>query len=64
VRQIWVLSPVGLKQDAVDLFQVDGFGAVADGLEHGAEAEILDPAQDAFVLGAELMSYAAAKLTS
>jgi hypothetical protein len=44
-----------LKQDAVDLFEVDGFDAVADGLEHGAEAEILGAAQDC-MLPAELTS--------
>ncbi len=46
VRQVGLLAPVGLKQDAVDLFEVDGFDAVAHGLEHGAEAEIFGPAQD------------------
>jgi hypothetical protein len=33
------LAPMGLEQDAVDLLQVNCFGAVADGLEQGADAE-------------------------
>ncbi|MBK7582067.1 MAG: hypothetical protein IPI67_17905 [Myxococcales bacterium] len=36
-----------LEQDAVDLLQVDGFGAVAHGFEQGAEAEVSGAAQDA-----------------
>ena len=37
-----------MQEDAVDLLQVDDFGAVADGLEQSAEAEILGAAQAAF----------------
>ncbi len=44
VRQVGLLAPVGLKEDAVDLFEVDGFDAIAHSLEHGAEAEVLDAA--------------------
>jgi hypothetical protein len=29
-----------LQQDAVDLLQVDDLGAIADGLEEGADAEV------------------------
>ncbi len=36
--QVDLLAPVGLEEDAVDLLQVDGFGAVAHGLEQGTEA--------------------------
>jgi len=43
-----VVTPVGLEQDGVDLGEVDGFGAVADGFDHGADAEVFDGAQGAF----------------
>ena len=44
---------MGLKEDAVDLFEADDVLAVSDGLKHGGEAEIAQTAQDAFgrVLG-------------
>ena len=35
-----VFAPVGLQQDAVDLLEIDGAGAVADGLDERAEAEV------------------------
>ena len=38
--RVAVLSPVRLEQDAVDLLEVDGLGAVSDGLEQSAEAEV------------------------
>ena len=45
--QVDLFAPVGLQEDAVDLLQVDGFGAVAHGLEHGAEAEVSGAPEDA-----------------
>jgi len=41
-----VFSPVGLKEDAVDLFEADNMFAVTDGFEHGGEAEVAQAAQD------------------
>jgi len=38
---------VGLKEDAVDLFEADDVFAVADGFEYGGEAEVAQTAQDA-----------------
>ncbi len=35
-----------LKQDAIDLLEVDGAGAVSDGFEQGSEAEIACSTQD------------------
>ncbi|RYD62329.1 MAG: hypothetical protein EOP84_34700, partial [Verrucomicrobiaceae bacterium] len=32
-----VLTPVGLHEDGVDLFDADGFGLVADGFDEGAD---------------------------
>ena len=46
MRQVGVLAPVRLQEDAVDLLQVDGFGAIAHGLEQGTEAEVSRAAQD------------------
>ena len=45
--RVAVLRPVGVKEHAVDLLEVDGLGAVSDRLEQGAEAEITHAAQDA-----------------
>lgn len=39
------LSPVGLVEDAVEVFNVDGFGLGADGFEHASEAEIFGGAE-------------------
>jgi len=39
-----VLSPVGLHEDGVDLFEVDGFGLVAHGFDEGSDAEVFDAA--------------------
>src|SRR5687768_13644256 len=47
VRQVDLLAPVRLEQDAIDLLELDGFGAVADGFEQGAQAEISRLAQTA-----------------
>ncbi len=33
-------APVGLEQDAVDLFEIDGLRLIAYGLHHGCNAEI------------------------
>jgi hypothetical protein len=48
VRQVEFLAPVRLEQDAVDLFELDDFGAIAHGLEQRAEAEVSGFAQAAF----------------
>ena len=37
-----------LEQNAVDLLQIDNLGAVADGLEQSAEAQIFDPSEYSF----------------
>ena len=39
---------MGLEEDAVDLGEVDGLDAIADGLEECSEAEVSDAAEDAF----------------
>ena len=41
-------SPVGLQQDAVDLGEVDGLGAVADGFEEAGDAEVAAASEQAF----------------
>lgn len=46
--EVALSPPVGLQQDAVDLLEVDGLGAVADGLHHGGEGEVSDASEDAF----------------
>jgi hypothetical protein len=42
-----VISPVGLNEDVVDLFEVDGADLVAHGLDERAQAEIARAAQQA-----------------
>ena len=42
------MTPVGLHEDGVDLFEIDGFCAVTDGFEQGAEAEVFHGAQGSF----------------
>ena len=37
---------MGLDEDAIDLLEVDGLGAVADRLDEGSEAEILHAPED------------------
>ena len=37
-----------LHEDGVDLFEIDGFGAVTDGFEQCAEAEIFHSTQGSF----------------
>jgi hypothetical protein len=44
---IGFLLPVGLQEDAVDVFDVDGFVGSADGFDHAADAEVASLAQDA-----------------
>ena len=43
-----VFSPVGLHEDAVDLVDADDLFAVADGLEHGGDAEVAGTPEQAF----------------
>jgi hypothetical protein len=38
---------VGLKQDAIDLFEVDDFGSITYGLEQRAHAQVSGSAQNA-----------------
>ncbi len=42
-----MLTPVGLEEDAVDLLEIDGLDAIADGLDESAEAEVADATEDA-----------------
>lgn len=46
--QVDLPAPVGLQEDAVDLLEVDGFGAVAHGLEQDAQAEVSGTPEHAF----------------
>jgi len=46
--QVDLSAPVGLQEDTVDLFEVDGFGAVAFGFEQGAQTEVSGAPDDAF----------------
>jgi len=39
---------VRLHEDGVDLFEIDGFGAVTNGFEQGTEAEVFYGAQGTF----------------
>lgn len=41
-----VFSPVGLNEDAVDLFEIDGAGLVPDGFDEGADGEVAGAAED------------------
>ena len=45
---ITVFSPVGLDEDAVDLFEVHDAGLVAHGFDERTQAEIAGAAQEAF----------------
>ena len=42
-----VVTPVGLHEYGVDLFEIDGFGAVAHGFDEGTDTEIPHGSQDA-----------------
>jgi len=39
---------MGLQEDFVDLFEIDNFGVVADGLDEGGDDEVAGSAQEAF----------------
>jgi hypothetical protein len=34
------VRPMGLEHDGVDLLEIDGFGLVAHGFDHGSDAEV------------------------
>jgi hypothetical protein len=42
------MAPMGLQQDAVDLFEVHDPDLVADGFDEGSQTEIAGAAQEAF----------------
>lgn len=42
------MAPVGLNENAVDLFDIDGACLVADGFEEGCNTEVAGAAQTAF----------------
>ena len=42
-----LFAPVRLQQDAIDLIEVDGLGAISDSLDEGAEAEVAYASQQA-----------------
>lgn len=42
------MPPVGLEEDSVNLLEIDGFGAVPDGFDHGTDAEVLHGPEGAF----------------
>ena len=43
-----VVPPVGMHEDGVDLFEVDGFGAIPEGFDEAADAEVFNGTQGAF----------------
>ena len=43
-----VVPPVGLHEDGVDLFEIDGCGAISDGFDEAADAEVFNGTQGAF----------------
>ncbi len=43
-----VVTPVGLEEHCIDLLEVDGLGAVADGFDEGADAKVFDGSERAF----------------
>ena len=43
-----VVPPVGLHEDGVDSFEIDGFGVISDGFNEGADAEVFNGTQGAF----------------
>ena len=59
-----VVTPVGLHEHGIDLFEIDGFGLVAHGFDEGADAEVFHGPEGAFLLRAELMSYGFTTLRS
>ena len=42
------MTPVGLEEDGVDLFKIDDFCLVADGLDEAADAEVFDSTERSF----------------
>ena len=46
--RVAVFAPVGLEQDAVDLFEVDGLCAISDGFDERGDAEVARASEDAF----------------
>ena len=45
---VTVFSPVGLDEDAVDLFEIDDAGLVAHGFDEAADAQVAGAAQQPF----------------
>jgi hypothetical protein len=43
-----IVTPVGLEEDGVDLLEIDGLGAVADGFDERTDAEVFDGSEGAF----------------
>ena len=43
-----MMSPVGLDEDAIDLFEVYFFDLIADRFQEGGKAKISDATQDSF----------------
>ena len=43
-----VVPPVGLHEDGVDLFEIDGFGVIIDGFDEAADAAVFNGMQGAF----------------
>ena len=43
-----VVTPVGLHEHGVDLFETGGFGAVAHGFDEGSDTEVSHGTKDAF----------------
>jgi hypothetical protein len=37
---ILIMAPVGLEQDRIDLLEIDGFGAIADGFDQCSDTEV------------------------
>ena len=46
-RYFGVSPPMRLQEHAIDLLQVDDFGAVADDLKQGTKAQVLEAAEHA-----------------
>ena len=44
---VTIISPMGLDEDAVDLFEIDGAGLVADSFDEGAHAQVARATQKA-----------------
>jgi len=46
-EEIGIVAPVGLEQDAVDLFEIDAFGLIADGFEQTGQTQVAGATQEA-----------------